>query len=119
MHKGKTASLGRRYIRCILLPVKFLKLLTLYYLFFAYSPLPPSPLLKKYLAAFEVEFLKKEMLKTSNLGSSLEDSMSGLEDGFLRDLQKHVVVKGRDAGDDRPGLEPRRFHVWPRGQAPY
>jgi hypothetical protein len=45
--------------------------------------------------------------------------MSGLEDWLLIDLQRHVVVKGREAGDERPGLEPRRFHVWPRGQVPY
>jgi hypothetical protein len=75
-------------------------------------------------AAFDVEFLKKDMLETSNLASSdlassLEDSMSSLEDGLLRDLQRHVVVKGRDARDERPGLELGRFHVWPRGLAPY
>ncbi len=58
------------------------------------------------------------MLEMSDLASSLEDSISGLEDGLLIDLQIHVV-KGRDAGDERPSLEPRRFHVWPRGQVPY
>ncbi len=71
------------------------------------------------IAAFEVEFLKKEMLETSNLASSLEDSMSSIEDRLLRDLQRLVVVKGRDAGDERPGLEPERFHIWPRGRALY
>ncbi len=39
------------------------------------------------------------MLETSNLASSLDDSMSSLEDGLLIDLQRNVVVKGRDAGD--------------------
>jgi hypothetical protein len=59
------------------------------------------------------------MLEMSDLASSLEDSMSGLEDGLLIDLQRHVVVKGRDAGEERPGLEPKRFHVWPPGLPPY
>ncbi len=55
----------------------------------------------------------------SDLASSLEDSMSGVEDGLLRDLQRHVVVKGRDAGDERPGLEPKRCGVWPQERTPY
>jgi hypothetical protein len=58
------------------------------------------------------------MLEISDLASSLEYSMSGLEGGLLLDLQRHVV-KGRDAGDKRPGLEPKRCGVWPRGHAPY
>jgi hypothetical protein len=45
------------------------------------------------------------MLEMSDLASSLGDSMPGLEDRLLIDLQRHVVVKGRDAGDKRPGLE--------------
>jgi hypothetical protein len=40
------------------------------------------------------------MLEMSDLASSQEDSMSGLEDGFIIDLLRHVVVKGRDAGDE-------------------
>jgi hypothetical protein len=59
------------------------------------------------------------MLEMSDLTSSPEDSMSSLEDWLLIDLQKHVVVKGRDAGDKRPGLESRRCDVWPQGRAPY
>ncbi len=59
------------------------------------------------------------MLKMSDLASSLEDSMSSLEDWLLIDLQRHVVVKGRDAGDERPGLEPRRCGVWPQGRDPH
>jgi hypothetical protein len=59
------------------------------------------------------------MLEMSDLASSLEDVVSGLKDGLLIDLLRHVVVKSRDAGDERPGLESRRFHVWPQGRAPY
>ncbi len=59
------------------------------------------------------------MLEISDLASSLEDSISGLEDGLLIDLQRHVVVKGRDAGDEQPGLEPRRCGVWPQGRDPH
>jgi hypothetical protein len=40
------------------------------------------------------------MLEMSHLASSLKDSMPGLKDGLLIDLQRHVVVKGRDAGDE-------------------
>jgi hypothetical protein len=40
------------------------------------------------------------MLEMSDLVSSLDDSMSSFEDRLLRDLQRHVVVKGRDAGDE-------------------
>ncbi len=47
------------------------------------------------------------MLEMSNLASSLED-VFGLEEGLLIDLQRHNVVKGRDAGDERPGLECRK-----------
>jgi hypothetical protein len=59
------------------------------------------------------------MLEMSDLASSLEDSMSSIEDGLLIDLQRHVVVKGRDAGDEPPGLEPRRCGVWPQGRDPH
>jgi hypothetical protein len=59
------------------------------------------------------------MLEISDLAPSLKDSMSRLEDWLLIDLQRHAVVKGRDAGDDRTGLEPRRFHVWHQERAPY
>jgi hypothetical protein len=59
------------------------------------------------------------MLEMSDLASSLKDVVSGLKDGLLIDLQRHFVVKGGDAGDERPGLESRRFHVWPRGLPPY
>jgi hypothetical protein len=52
------------------------------------------------------------MLEMSDLASSLKDVVSGLKDGLLIDLQRHVFVKGRDAGDERPGPEPGRFHVW-------
>jgi hypothetical protein len=58
------------------------------------------------------------MLEMSDLASSLKDVVSGLGRAPYRSI-KHVVVKGRDAGDERPGLESRRFHVWPRGRAPY
>jgi hypothetical protein len=51
------------------------------------------------------------MLEMSDLASSLEDSMSSLEHWLLIDLQRHAVVKGRDAGDKRPGPESKRFHV--------
>ncbi len=40
------------------------------------------------------------MLEMSDLASSLGDSVSGLEDGLLIDIQRHNVVKGRDAGDE-------------------
>ncbi len=52
------------------------------------------------------------MLEMSDLASSLKDVVSGLKDGILIDLQRHVVVKGRDAGDEQPGLESGRC-VWP------
>jgi hypothetical protein len=59
------------------------------------------------------------MLEMSDLAASLEDVVSGLKDGLLIDLQRHVVVKGRDAGDERPGLEPRRCGVWPQRRDPH
>jgi hypothetical protein len=54
---------------------------------------------------------KAEMLEMSELASSLEDSMPGLEGRTTYILQRHVVVKGRDAGDERPDLKSRRFYV--------
>ncbi len=51
------------------------------------------------------------MLEISDLASSLEDVVSGFKDGILIDQQRHVVVKDRDAGDERPGLESKRFYV--------
>jgi hypothetical protein len=59
------------------------------------------------------------MMEMSDLASSLEDSMSSLKDGLLLDQQRHVVVKGRDAGDERPGLESRSCGVWPQGRDPH
>ncbi len=32
---------------------------------------------------------------------------------------RHAVAKGRDAGDERPGLEPKRCGVWSQGRDPH